>query len=252
MPTALAATIHDPDARLVASIAKDAAALKSVFDLFAINITVTTHPTVFEAVDRALGAQIITHKTGECPIAEARRDAVHLALKHGGETILHSDFDHVIRWIEDKPDELSDILTREPQTEFLVVGRSPSAFAQSPQRLQQTEKLVNHTFFLMTGRDWDLMFSVRRFHRKAAEAIVTHARSHDLANDVEWPLLALRLGLSTGYAAADGLTYRTMEDFGAHADTHDSDPAEWIKRIRIADEHARTMAHFINPAKSNT
>jgi hypothetical protein len=250
MPTALAATIHDPGGKLVPSIAKDATALKALFDIFAINVTVATHASVIEALDRELAAHVITHKVGECPIAEARRDAVHLALKHGGETIVHSDFDHVIRWIEDKPAELRDVLTREPDTEFLVVGRSPAAFAASPQRLQQTETLVNHTFFLMTGHDWDLMFAVRRFSRKAAETIVSHSHARDFANDVEWPLLARRLGLSMGYAAADGLTYRTMEDFGAHADTHDTDPAEWIKRIRIADEHARTMAHFLDPAKS--
>lgn len=250
MPTALAATIHDPDAKLLAAIAKDAAALKSVFDIFAINVTVATDPRVIEAVDRELGAHVITHKTGECPIAEARRDAVHLALKHGGETILHSDFDHMLRWIEDKPAELRAILAGQPDIDFLVVGRSPAAFAASPERLQQTEKLVNHVFALMTGHEWDLMFAVRRLSRRAAEAIVSHAHAHDLANDVEWPLLALRLGLTTGYAAADGLIYRTMEDFGAHADTHDTDPAEWIKRIRIADEHARTMAHFLDPVKS--
>jgi hypothetical protein len=250
MPTALAATIHDPDGKLVAAIAKDAAALKALFDIFAINVTVATAPAVIEALDAHLGAHVITHKTGECPIAKARRDAVHLALKYGGETILHSDFDHMIRWVEDKPDELRAILTGQPEVEFLVVGRSPAAFAQSPQRLQQTEKPVNHVYTLMTGHDWDLMFAVRRLSAHAARIIVSTAHAHDLANDVEWPLLAARHGLTLGYAAADGLTYRTMEDFGGASDSHDTDPAEWIERIRIAHEHAQTMLRFIEEGKS--
>jgi hypothetical protein len=242
---ALAATIHDPDGKLVDAIARDAAALKSVFGIFAINATVATDPRVIEAVKRELGAEVITHKTGECPIAQARRDAVELAWQHGGETILHSDFDHIIRWIEDKPEELRQILITQPDVDFLVVGRSARAFAAGPQRLQQTETLVNHIFSLITGETWDLMFAVRRFNRKAAELIVSHSRSRDLANDVEWPLLARQLGLSTGYAAADGLTYRTMEDFGAATDTQDADPAEWIRRVRIADEHSQTMLHML-------
>ncbi|HEX2591885.1 MAG TPA: hypothetical protein VHL34_10345 [Rhizomicrobium sp.] len=244
MTTALAATIHDPDGKLLDAIATHGAPLKAVFGIFAINVTVATDPRIIDAVKRELGAHVITHRTGECPIAKARRDAVHLALTQGGDTILHSDFDHMIRWIDDKPDELRAILTRQPDVEFLVVGRSAQAFAASPRRLQETEKLVNHIHFLMTGDDWDLMFAVRRFNRRAAELITAQSHAQDLANDVEWPLLARRLGLRLGYAAADGLTYRTMEDFGGTADTHDADPAEWIKRVRIADEHARTMAAF--------
>lgn len=213
MPFALAATIHDPDGKLAPAIARDAAALKSVFSIFAVNVTVTTHPSVIAALDKELDAHVITHKTGECPIAEARRDAVHLALKHGGETILHSDFDHMIRWIEDKPEELHAILAGQPEVEFLVVGRSPCAFAAGPKRLQETEKLINHIFFLITGHAWDLMFAVRRFSRRAAEEIVSRSRSRDFANDVEWPLIARQLGLATGYAVADGLTYRTMDNF---------------------------------------
>jgi hypothetical protein len=242
---ALAATIHDPDGKLVPAIAGHAAALRAIFAVFAINVTTATHPDVTAALKRALDAFVITHETGECPIAKARRDAVGLALAHSDGQILHSDFDHVLRWLDDKPGELQQVLADQSDVDFLVVGRSAKAFAASPARLQETEKLVNHIYFLMTGHEWDLMFAVRRFSRKAAETIVRLSHAHDLANDVEWPLLAAREGLSLGYAAADGLLYRTMDDFGSAADTHDAEPAEWIKRIRIADEHAQTMAMFL-------
>ncbi len=244
MGFALAATIHDPDGKLAPAIPPVATALKAQFGIVALNVTDVTHPDVIAAAQRELDASIVTHRSGDYTIAAARRDAVALALKQGGETILHSDFDHIVRWISDRPRELTGILEGQKTIDFLVVGRTPRAFAAGPKRLRETEKLVNHIFCLITGHEWDLMFAVRRMSRRAAETIVAHSQAHDLANDVEWPLLAAAHGLSLGYADADGLVYRTMEDFDAGADTHDDNPLEWIRRVRIADEHAQTMKLF--------
>ncbi|HEY4971559.1 MAG TPA: hypothetical protein VII35_16795, partial [Steroidobacteraceae bacterium] len=128
------------------------------------------------------------------------------------------------------------------------VGRSPRAFAAEPKRLQDTERLVNHAYALLTGRAWDLMFAIRRLSRKAAEAIVASSRVDTLANDVEWPLLAERAGFALAYAEADGLFYRTMEDFGAPADHGDDDPLQWIRRIEFAAQHVAVMRDYLPKA----
>jgi hypothetical protein len=242
---ALAATIHDTEARLVPAIVRSSALLHDLFAGIALNISDATNPAVLDAAHDALGAKIIVHPQGEAGIGRARRDAVRRALSFDVPAILYCDFDHLLRWAEANETELRTTLAVQPNADVLVVGRSSRAFAAEPMRLQQTEQLVNYAYKLLTGRAWDLMFAIRRLSRKAAEEIVRNSRIDTLANDVEWPLLAERAGFTLGYAQADGLFYRTMEDFGASADHGDDDPLQWIRRIEFAAQHMAVMRDYV-------
>jgi hypothetical protein len=71
-----------------------------------------------------------------------------------------SDVDHVLRWVEARPDEVDAALAAAATTDMLVIGRTDAAMARSPRRLRETEKVVNHVYELMTGRRWDLTFAV--------------------------------------------------------------------------------------------
>jgi hypothetical protein len=241
--TALAAAVHDPAGNLVPAIERLAPRLTETFAGIALNISDVTAPPVAAAAKERLGAEIIVHPQGEETIGRIRRDAVRLALGH--PTILYSDFDHMLRWIEGDPQDLRRILDDSQGTEFLVVGRSARALAAGPRRLQETERLVNHVHALLTGEDWDLMFAVRRMLQQAAETVVAESRVDTLANDAEWPLLARRAGLSLGYAESDALFYRTIEEFGAPADTGDGDPLQWIRRLEFAALQATAMRAFL-------
>ena len=86
---------------------------------------------------------------------------------------------------------------------------------------------------------------MRQLSHDAANEIVRNSRIDTLANDVEWPLLAERAGFALGYAEADGLFYRTMEDFGGPADHGDDDPLQWIRRIEFAAQHVAVMRGFL-------
>jgi hypothetical protein len=56
--------------------------------------------------------------------------------------------------------------------------------------------------------------------------------------------------LTLGYAAADGLYYRTMADFHAEADARDGDALEWIKRVEIAADHAKMIRDCLTRGSS--
>jgi hypothetical protein len=147
--------------------------------------------------------------------------------------------------VEVAPDDLRATLAARPDAAVLVIGRSPRAFAAEPRRLQDTERVVNHIYGLMTGHDWDLMAAIRRFSRLGAETIVARSTVDTIANDVEWPLLVQREGLVTAYAQTDAFSYRMMEEFGAPADTGDGDAANWIKRVEYAATQVAAMRCFI-------
>lgn len=240
---ALAAAIHDPDGRFQPAVERLAPALREMFSHFAFNISEATAPDLINAVRTCLGADVIFHHPDENGIGRFRRDAVRLALP--ADAVLYTDIDHLLRWIEFKPDDLYDTLTNRSDADVLVIGRSPRAFAAEPRRLQETERLINHIYALIAGNTWDLLFAIRRMSRRAAELIVAESRVDTLANDVEWPLLARNAGFAVAYAESDALFYRSTEEFGASADTGDDDPLQWIRRVEFAALMASTMRSFL-------
>lgn len=229
--------------RLAPAFEALAGPLRQVFDGFAFNVSDRTVPEVVAAAERHLGARIIRHPASEASIGRVRREAVGLA--QPSDWILYSDPDHILRWVNTDPADLERVLSHAPELDLLVIGRSESAMATMPRRLVETERLVNHTFTLLTGHDWDLLFAIRRFNQRGAETIVATSREETLANDVEWPLLAAKAGLSVGYAQSYALAYRTIEEFGASTDTGDASPLQWIRRLEFAALMATTMRRFL-------
>jgi hypothetical protein len=242
-PTVLAATIHDPTGRMIPAIPTLTPRLRGTFAGFAFNITEDTHAEVVRLAGE-LGP-VITHPTNVATIGRARRDVLALGVSLGQPQLLYSDFDHMLRWIDEDSAELTTLLAADPGADVLIVGRSDRAFAAEPARLRETEVLVNRVYEMITGRTADLMFAVRRLSRPAVEAIVAQSRVDTLANDADWPLLAERLGFSIGVAQSDALYYRTMDEFGAPADTGDTDPANWIDRLEFAALHATAMREYL-------
>jgi hypothetical protein len=243
MDVAFASAVHDPVGRLVPAVERLAGPLKTVFSDFAFNVSDRTVPAFAELAQDLLGAQIVTHPANEATIGKVRREAVRLALPH--ETILYSDPDHLLRWIDQDAAGLRTVLTGHTDADFVVIGRSVKAMAEAPARLRETERIVNHVHRMMTSSDWDLLFAVRRMSRRAAELIVRESQVDTLANDVEWPLLARRAGLTLAYAESDALIYRTIEEFGNDADTGDGSPLQWIRRLEFAGQMAGAMRRFL-------
>jgi hypothetical protein len=246
--TVLATTLHDPVGRVRPGIERAGAALRELFAGAVVNATHSTVPEVLRSLELHLGADIVIHQQSEAVIGTARRDAVARSLIVSTAThVLYSDLCHVLRWIEARPDELAAAISADHPEDFLVIGRSASAFARSPQRLRDTEAIVNHIFGLVSGHHgWDTMFAIRRMSRCAAEAVVDHCTETTMANDVEWPLVAQAQGFRLGYLAADGLSYRTIYDFDAPTDDHDGDPIAWIRRVEFAAQHASATRRFID------
>lgn len=242
----LATVLHDVEGRLSAPIVQAAPALKRFFSGVAVSLTEGTAPEIARVLERELGALVAYHPVGEGIIGKARREAVGLALRLGGARVLYSDIDHLLRWIEVDAEELGKCLTSDPATELLIIGRTKEAMQQIPRRLHETEVPVNKAYELISGRRADLLFAIRRMDRAVAVEVVAKSGVDSIANDVEWPLLIESLGYQVGYAEAHGLSYRTLEEFGAETDSYDSDALQWIRRIEMAGEMARTMRPFLN------
>jgi hypothetical protein len=148
----------------------------------------------------------------------------------------------VLRWVEHEPAELDAILSRPIDLDVVVFGRTPEGLASSPERLRRTESIVNDLFHRLTGCNWDLMISVRLMRREAANCVVHRSTEPTLASDIEWPMMLRRLGFSSGYIAARGLTYETNTAYGEGTpDAGDEDLQAWRFRLELAANHLRVM-----------
>lgn len=247
----LATILHDTEARLAAPLRQASPALQRHFAGIAASLTESTDERVARVLEDELGASVKFHPTGEAIIGRARREAVGLALKASPDRILYSDIDHILRWVDLNAGEMASTLDAEPEAQLLIIGRTEQAMRAMPRRLYDTETPVNRAYELMTGRRADLLFAIRRMDRDVARDLVRHSQVETIANDVEWPLLAERLGYRVASVEAHGLSYRTIEEYGAPTDGFDQDPLQWIRRIEMAGEMARVMRPYLQPSAAS-
>jgi hypothetical protein len=252
MSVCLAVTCHDPAGSFATGIEESGTTVAKVFDSIAVNATTETAPSTLGALKAAKPSlKQRTHGAGTVGIGTARRDALALALETDATHIAYSDLDHALRWASSDPDELTWVMAPRAGEDLTVIGRNDEAFAREPQRLQATEGVVNHAAALLlgsiatAGENWDFMIAMRLMTRDCARLIVEQSTEESIANDVAWPLLARKNGMRLAFIGVAGLAYRFRDDFGAAADARDGDPAEWIRRLEIAAQHATSMRHFL-------
>jgi hypothetical protein len=246
----LAVTCHDPAGAFVPGITAAGAAVTAVFESVAISSTTETSAATVQALATTFhDMEMREHGAGTIGIGAARRAALELALEAGTTHVAYSDLDHVLRWAASDPDELATTMTPATGADFVVIGRSPAAFAREPRRLQATEGPVNHVAALALGLDpgagWDFMIATRLMTRAAARLLVEESREDSIANDVEWPLLLRRRARTLAHLGVDGLAYRFRDDFSSASDTRDDDPVEWVRRLEIAASHATAMRPYL-------
>ncbi|MDX6234833.1 MAG: hypothetical protein QOH68_3961 [Nocardioidaceae bacterium] len=239
----LAATVHDPGGDFASGLERTLDPLRALFLNFVMQVTSETHPTVVRLLRDGLGA-VVEQARADGQIGLHRRNALALALPTRSH-LLYSDLDHLLRWIEADRPELERVLGLAASKDMVIVGRTPTAMAACPQRLRDTEAIINHIVELMTGHSWDLMFAIRLMSPEMAASIVEHCVENTIGNDVEWPLHALTNNFTVGYADAAGLSYRIASDFDTPTDEHDLDPGRWIDRIDIANQQAQAMRRYL-------
>lgn len=248
----LVTALCDPPAELLDKAQHLWPALCRRFEQIAMHVTSDTHPE-WRAFLEEKSVPTAESTPAWDHIGAHRRRSLAMGLGHSGlDRLFYADPDHILRWVERKPDELDRVLALVGCWDCLVVGRSPAAFNVIPERLRATEVVVNRIYALMTGRRWDLMMAARGFSRRGAEHVVRTCREDTIGNDVAWPLLSERAGLSLGYAEADGLTYETNTVYARNTiDTEDEDARAWMLRVYAAYQHVEAMRPFLDDGRDN-
>lgn len=253
--TALAATLHDAEGRLLPGLQSNAAHLAMYAGVF-VTATTASDSRIVEAL-RAAGARV--RADGDERAGENRRLAVATALGSGVSSVFSCDFDRWLHWAQFFPDELTALPTRvadqHPESSYVCLGRTPRAYATHPLVQRATEAATNHALALALGREVDATAGACWLTREAAEIVLRDSIEPTLATDVEWPLLVHRVDPArVTFLACEGLEFETADRFKAEIEdaggfeewvkrTYET-PAMWGARLRLAADSVAAICRL--------
>jgi hypothetical protein len=173
----------------------------------------------------------------------ALQKALHTSVSH----IHYADMDRLLRWVETRPAEWHKVVTQIEAGDYLIMGRSPQAYATHPQALVRTEAISNRLISQLVGQALDVSAGSKGFSRRAAQFLVDQTQpGKALGTDGAWTILLHRAGFRVDYLEVDGLDWETADRYQtrsanaeqqqALAQAYDQDPAHWAMRVEVALE----------------
>jgi hypothetical protein len=173
--------------------------------------------------------------------------ALKNALQSSVTHIHYADMDRLLRWVETRPAEWRNAVAQIEAGDYLIMGRSASAYATHPQALVRTEAISNRLISQLVGQALDVSAGSKGFGRRAAQYLVDQTKpGRALGADGAWTVLLHRAGFRVDYLEVDGLDWETADRYQARsadveqqlalAQAYDQDPAHWAMRVEVALE----------------
>ena len=246
---ALVGTVHDPDNRLHRLTQASLPALHDTYPSLSVLCSASTHHELVSLLEKN---GVMVRKEGRPPaghkgLGRTRRDALQAGLASGCEHFHLCDLDRALHWVNLYPDELRRALADIAHFDFLVMGRTPRAWATHPPVQNMTEALTNLVFAKIYGEELDITGGARGLSRKAARLLALHSREETVGVDGEWPILLKQLsGLTSGYRVYDGLEFESLDEReeeiaaagGREAWERDllDSPEAWLLRVAVVQD----------------
>jgi hypothetical protein len=173
--------------------------------------------------------------------------ALRLALQVPSDFVHYADMDRLLRWVETRPQEWEQAVSKIQTTDCLVMGRSQAAYQTHPRSMLLTEAISNRVVSEILGQPMDVSAGSKGFSRQAVEFLAAHTQpGRALGTDAEWPILLKRAGFRVDYLVVDGLDWESADRYREQAadpdgqrmaaERVDADPKSWEWRVRVAGE----------------
>lgn len=238
MTPVLLTTVHDPHGQMLEIAQRELPTLSKVYGGRAIfEITSNT--------DLQLRNLLADHGYIRCDqpgdIARARRKLLKSGLLfYPIATHYHLvDFDRLLHWWLNYPNELARVVNHLPDHDFAVLGRTSRAMATHPFAQRETERLADILFSLGTRQKIDVLTASRGISSGIAQRIMACSVAEGPAGvDCEWPLIASRF-CEVGYIETEGLEYES-DTFGIGR----TGLIEWQLRLKNLRDAVRVLARW--------
>ena len=243
----LCSTYHDPEFRLKELIQSASKVIKKCFLRSIICLTPYTPKNIYDflikegflAIYEPSDKQIDTYKT-------ALRYTLETLNNEKNQKVFHVDFDRLIHWINNYPDELINVLQNHSDVDYLHVGRTSRAFNTHPETQKLTEGIVNEIGSKILGLDkpMDIISVCYVFTKLLGEKLLKVNNSTTTGFYGSWPIYLWNWANNKRYVEVEGQEWETPDRFKKEIanlgyekwmnqfQTHQ----EWNKRVKFLRE----------------
>ena len=242
MQFVLISTLHDPESRLYSLIEDKIVKLKSLFDNIIVCVTQKTGDNIINIL-QTNKIHVISYPG--IKIIETYRKAIKkgLELAESNKKLFCIDFDRLLHWILEFPDELEEIITENCKSDFTIVGRTKRAFETHPTAMRETESIVNNlgSQLVNTNQNFDIISACWIFTKELASSLLKLKLESYTGFYCIWPLYLWKIAPTKAYIEVNGLEYETPDRFVQEIEANGYEswlnsidtPIEWRRRVNI-------------------
>ncbi|MED0989461.1 hypothetical protein [Bacillus nitratireducens] len=201
---ALTCITHDPTGGLLAAIKELKEELLNLnYDEKCITISNVTPREIVKELEECNFHINIVEKSG---VGSARRDSLNFVSNYDHDYYHYCDFDRLLTWIKEYPAELNSFIQNIVDVDYLIIGRTETAFQTHPEEWQVTETVSNKIMSLQLGKEVDITAGSCALSKRAINHIIKYSKCR--MTDGEWPMIINTFtDFNIGYMAVDGLKY---------------------------------------------
>jgi len=253
MKTVLAATIHDPEPRLLKLLKEYAPRLGLDDEPRIVAYSPPTHTRIVRALE---GLGYITVPSGES-VQSGYCAALERGLREFPDHVFYCDLDRLIHWVRTYPEEYRQTRRKALEYEFLMVGRTLKAFQTHPRTQTCTEGIANLVASRILGfkdtRDiigvcWGLSSSL-------VQLLLSTPRRNSYGFYCGWPVIAWRNSAKKAYLEVEGLEWETPDRYEHEIAVEGYErwlrafmtPMEWERRSLILKDSVETLLDLVPP-----
>lgn len=250
----LCSTFHDPQLKLRKLITK---ALPLIERLFSTNIIACTEDTA-KALEGALPKnEFIIVGTPSNKVVDTYILSFKTTLENlePNNKIFYVDFDRLVHWVLEYPDEVENILQEHSGYDYLHIGRSKRAFDSHPETQKNTETIINRIGSETLGFDdeKDLISVCFIFTKTLCQKVLSLENKTSTGFYGTWPLIFWNNALTKNYIEVEGLEWETPDRFISEIKEigysnwlkHFQSASEWRKRVRFIDDFTTDLKDLI-------
>ncbi len=235
-PIILTSTFHDPEFSLKNLYIKAEPILKTIFKK---RIIVLTPFMNDEIVSFLKSESFIVVKCLTNSRVDTYRLAYKTALDHveddRSEKIMYIDFDRLIHWVNNYPNELRKVITMS-DVDHLHVGRTSRAFNTHPITQKNTEIIINEigSKLVTPERIIDILSVCCVITKKLALNLLKVKNVTTDGFYCTWPIMLWKWADKSNYIEVDGLEWETPDRFQKKIELNGHD--EWLKSFLNSNE----------------
>lgn len=173
--------------------------------------------------------------------ANARRESLKFVNNYSHDYYHYCDFDRLLTWIIEFPDELDTLIKNIADVDYLIIGRTQNAFHTHPEEWKVTESISNKIMSLQLGRDVDITAGSCVLSRRSMNYIIKY--SSWKMTDAEWPMIINKLtDFDIDYIEVEGLKYINKLNKDNIIDPVQS----WSTRLKLSYIISQSISDFEN------